>query len=129
MLEDFLGGHSAIGNLVMLVFGYIAKNPEVGIRIQKEVDHISENGKRLITLDDSVNMPYTEATIFEVLRHSSSPIVPHVSTENTIIAGYGVMEGTIVFINNYDLNTSEKYWKNPKDFSPDRFLENVTVRY
>lgn len=123
MLEDFLGGHSAIGNLVMLVFGYIAKFPNIGVRIQEEVDRVSRNGERIIILDDLENMPYTEATIFEVLRHSSSPIVPHVATENTVIAGYGIMEGTIVFINNYDLNTNEKYWDKPKDFNPDRFIE------
>lgn len=127
MLEDFLGGHSAIGNLVMLVFGYIAKFPEVGIRIQEEVDRVSQNGQRKIGLDDSESMPYTEATIFEVLRHSSSPIVPHVATENTSIAGYGIMSGTIVFINNYDLNTSEKYWDKPKDFNPERFIEYVPI--
>lgn len=70
-------------------------------------------------------MPYCVATIYEILRHSSSPIVPHVATENSQIGGYGVFEDTIVFINNYDLNTSEKYWDNPKDFNPERFLEAV----
>lgn len=71
------------------------------------------------------NMPYTVATIYEILRYSSSPIVPHVATENSQIAGYGVLKDTIVFINNYELNTSEKYWNNPKEFNPERFLETV----
>lgn len=127
MLEDFLGGHSAIGNLVMLALGYIAKHPEIGSRIQQEIDHVTENNKRNVTLYDTESMPYTVATIFEVLRYSSSPIVPHVATEDTCIAGYGVTKGTIVFINNYDLNTSEKYWTEPKRFNPERFLENATL--
>jgi len=33
-----------------------------------------------------------------------------------------VKEGTIVFINNYDLNTSNLYWDNPSKFNPDRFI-------
>lgn len=126
MLEDFIGGHSAIGNLVMLALGYIAKYPEIGARIQQEIDHVTEHGKRNVTLYDTESMPYTVATIFEVLRYSSSPIVPHVATENTCIAGYGVEKGTIVFINNYDLNTSEKYWDEPKRFQPERFIETAT---
>uniref|UniRef100_A0A182X2C8 Uncharacterized protein n=1 Tax=Anopheles quadriannulatus TaxID=34691 RepID=A0A182X2C8_ANOQN len=127
MLEDFLGGHSAIGNLVMLALGYIAKHPEVGHRIQREIDRITERGKRNVTLYDTESMPYTVATIFEVLRYSSSPIVPHVATEDTCIAGYGVTKGTVVFINNYELNTSERYWSEPKRFNPSRFIETATL--
>ncbi|XP_058127156.1 cytochrome P450 307a1 [Anopheles ziemanni] len=127
MLEDFLGGHSAIGNLVMLALGYIAKNPAVGQHIQSEIDRITERGQRNVTLYDTESMPYTVATIFEVLRYSSSPIVPHVATEDTCIAGYGVTKGTVVFINNYELNTSEKYWDEPKRFNPSRFIETATL--
>ncbi|EDW50589.1 GM13910 [Drosophila sechellia] len=123
MLEDFIGGHSAVGNLVMLVLAYIAKNVDIGSRIQEEIDAITEEEKRSINLLDMNAMPYTMATIFEVLRYSSSPIVPHVATEDTVISGYGVTKGTIVFINNYVLNTSEKFWVNPKEFNPLRFLE------
>ncbi|KMY97759.1 cytochrome P450 307a1 [Drosophila simulans] len=123
MLEDFIGGHSAVGNLVMLVLAYIAKNVDIGRRIQEEIDAITEEEKRSINLLDMNAMPYTMATIFEVLRYSSSPIVPHVATEDTVISGYGVTKGTIVFINNYVLNTSEKFWVNPKEFNPLRFLE------
>lgn len=128
MLEDFLGGHSAIGNLVMLILGYVVLHPEIGDRIQQEVDIVTENGARKVTLFDIDNMPYTVSTIYEVLRYSSSPIVPHVATDNVAISGYGISKGTIVFINNYELNTSEKYWTEPKLFKPERFLETVPMR-
>lgn len=127
MLEDFLGGHSAIGNLVMVSLGYIARNAEIGRRIQAEVDATTENGSRQVTLFDTDRMPYTLATIFEVLRHSSSPIVPHVATEDACISGYGITKGTLVFINNYELNTSDKYWDEPEVFRPERFLETVSL--
>lgn len=126
MLEDFLGGHSAIGNLVMLSLGYIVQNPEIGRKIQEEVDRTT-NGKRSVTLHDTEDMPYTVSTILEVLRYSSSPIVPHVATEDVCIAGYGVTKGTVVFINNYELNTCEKYWDQPEKFDPARFVEKVLV--
>lgn len=114
-----------IGNVVYLALGYIAKNPQAAKRIQDEINIITENGVKKITLYDIENMPYTVATIFEILRYSSSPIVPHVATENSQIGGYGVLKDTIVFINNYELNTSEKYWKNPEEFNPERFLELI----
>ncbi|XP_055322568.1 cytochrome P450 307a1-like [Sitodiplosis mosellana] len=128
MLEDFLGGHSAIGNLVMLILGHIVLYPEIGERVQKEVDSITENGSRTVTLFDIDNMPYTVSTIYEVLRYSSSPIVPHVATDDVAIAGYGISKGTIVFVNNYELNTSPRYWTQPEQFKPERFLECVPIQ-
>jgi len=85
-LEDFLGGHSAIGNLVMLALGHIARNPEVARRIQKEAEFVT-GGTRTVNLSDKPNMPFTEATILETLRISSSPIVPHVASQDTTIEG------------------------------------------
>lgn len=85
-LEDFLGGHSAIGNLIMLTLAAIVKNPEVGTRIQTEIDQVTSN-KRHVNLFDKTDMPYTEATILETLRTCSSPIVPHVANQDTSIGG------------------------------------------
>lgn len=125
MLEDFLGGHSAVGNLVMLSIAYVLRNPEVGVKIQEEVDRITEGGKRCVNFMDMEIMPYTMATIYETLRYCSSPIVPHVATEDSVVSGYGVTAGTVVFINNYELNTSPKYWNQPEKFLPERFIETI----
>ncbi|XP_072946827.1 cytochrome P450 307a1-like [Epargyreus clarus] len=127
MLEDFLGGHSSVGNLVMLCLAAVARDPEIGRRVKSEIDALTK-GKRQVTLSDRSSLPYTEATILECLRYASSPIVPHVATENAAVAGYGVEKGTIVFINNYELNTSEKYWDHPEKFDPTRFMERSKIR-
>lgn len=123
-LEDFLGGHSAIGNLVMITLASVVRYPEVAKRIQDEVDKVTNNGKRTVNLFDKNNMPYTEATILETLRTSSSPIVPHVATLDTSISNYSVKKGTVIFINNYELNLGEEYWKEPKAFKPERFVND-----
>nr|BAM73856.1 cytochrome P450 [Bombyx mori] len=77
MLEDFLGGHSSVGNLVMLCLTAVARDPEVGRKIRQEIDAVTR-GKRPVGLTDRSHLPYTEATILECLRYASSPIVPHV---------------------------------------------------
>jgi len=85
-LEDFLGGHSAVGNLTLLVLAEVVLHPEVGKRIQKEAD-AATGGERNVNLFDKPLMPYTEATILEVLRICSSPIVPHAASQDATIAG------------------------------------------
>ncbi|XP_058801128.1 cytochrome P450 307a1-like [Phymastichus coffea] len=130
-LEDFLGGHSAIGNLVMMVLSNVVSHPGVQRRIQQECDDVLRDkllprGVEHITLDERQDLPYTEATIWETLRVSSSPIVPHVSTCDTDIAGYSVAKDTVVFVNNYDLNLGESYWgADAKQFRPERFVKQV----
>lgn len=127
-LEDFLGGHSAIGNLIMVTLAYVVKHPEVAKRIQEEVDNATEHGKRLPNLFDKESMPYTEATLWEALRTASSPIVPHVASIDTEINGFTVSKGTVIFINNYELNLGNEYWDDPLAFKPERFLSiNNTV--
>lgn len=122
-LEDFIGGHSAIGNLVMVTLSEIVQNPEVGKRIQDEIDTVTK-GTRCPSLVDKPAMPYTEATLWETLRKASSPIVPHVATNDTSIDDFEIPKGTVVFINNYELNTSPEYWDQPELFKPERFLSS-----
>lgn len=128
-LEDFLGGHSAIGNLVMLILAHAAVTPTVQHKIQTECDRIlgKSNGESAqISLDDRQHMPYTDAVIWETLRISSSPIVPHVATVDTDIHGYPVKKDTVIFINNYELNLGEFYWGNDSMcFRPERFFVNI----
>lgn len=85
-LEDMVGGHSAVGNFLVKVLGYLVNNPKVQKNIQEEVDRITKC-ERLVNLTDRNQMPYTEASIMEALRMISSPIVPHVANQDSTIAG------------------------------------------
>lgn len=43
------------------------------------------------------------------------------------VPGYKVEKDTFIFLNNYDLNMSEKLWTSPKDFMPERFVQNGRI--
>lgn len=126
-LEDFLGGSSALGNVVMLLLGFMAKHPKVAATVQKELDEVTNMGQRPITVFDVDLIPYTMAVINETLRMCSSPIVPHVAMETANVNGYTIEKGTVIMINNYKLNTDEKYWDNPKAYDPERFLVKTYI--
>jgi cytochrome P450 family 307 subfamily A len=105
-LEDFIGGHSAVGNMVMLALSMVATRPHVAQAIRDEAERVT-GGQRLVRLYDKPDMPYTEATLFETLRFISSPIVPHVATEDTTIKG----EIDSWFCQNYYIGTNGKIQK------------------
>lgn len=125
-LEDFLGGHSAIGNLTALALGNTIIRPGVQKKIQQEIDEVSKRLGRddgVISMEDRAELPYTEAVMWETLRIASSPIVPHTASQDTVIDGHYIKKDTVVFLNNLELNLGEKHWgPNPLEFQPERFL-------
>ncbi|KAG8240091.1 hypothetical protein J437_LFUL019671 [Ladona fulva] len=121
-LEDIIGGHSAVGNMLIKILAFIAVRPEVQERVKSELKAALGGEKREIRISDRVVMPYTEAIVFEAIRLISSPIVPHVSNRDSTIGGYKVEKDTLIFMNNYDLNMSPELWDQPEAFKPERFL-------
>ncbi|CAG9861998.1 unnamed protein product [Phyllotreta striolata] len=125
-LEDIVGGHSAVSNFLMKVFGFLVNEPRVQRRIQEEIDENVGRDKH-ITIGDRKAMPYTEAAIYEAIRMIASPIVPRVANRDSSINGYKIEKGSVIFMNNYELNMSEELWERPKEFLPERFLKDGNV--
>ncbi|KAI2474235.1 hypothetical protein C4B38_000302 [Diabrotica virgifera virgifera] len=125
-LEDIIGGHSAVANFLAKLFAFLVNESEVQLKIQQEIDdNVGKN--KLVTIGDRNALPYTEAVIYEAIRLISSPIVPRVANRDSSINGYRVEEGSILFLNNYELNMSEELWEQPNKFMPERFLRNGTI--
>lgn len=82
-LDGILGGHSAIANLIIKIFAFIAKEPKVQKNIQEEIDQVV--GSRQLKISDQKNMPYLHATVIEAIRLIVSPILPRVASRNTFI--------------------------------------------
>lgn len=130
-LEDILGGHSATGNFLVKVFGFLGQYVEVQRKIQNEIDDTlakKNTGNTFsIELTDRNQMPYTEAVIMESLRLIASPIVPHVASQDSTIGGFLIEKDSLIFLNNYNLNMSAELWENPTEFKPERFIQNGHV--
>lgn len=145
-LEDIIGGHSAVGNFLIKLLGFLVKEPEVQRKMQEEIDSVarSEDGFKEITISDRTELPYTEGAIFEAIRLIASPIVPRVASQDSSIngktsskqnqtqhlnlqflsSGYRIKKDTVIFLNNLDLSMSEKLWDEPEKFKPERFVSN-----
>ncbi|CAG7831834.1 unnamed protein product, partial [Allacma fusca] len=69
-------------------------------------------------------MPYTEAMLSEVLRHSAilHASIYHSTMEDTTFEGFYLPKRTVVMSNLYLVHHSEELWSNPEDFYPERFL-------
>lgn len=131
-LEDILGGHSATGNFLVKIFGFIGQLPEVQQKIQQEIDNTLAKKRsgncNVIELSDRNQMPYTEAVIMESLRLIASPIVPHVASQDSSIGGFLIEKDSLIFLNNYNLSMSPELWDEPTVFKPERFIQNGHIQ-
>lgn len=130
--ENTLGG-----NLIMLL---TAGNNTVKITIQwlllllahhqeiqekAYIEIISHFAKEHPTWDDRERLPYIYASILESMRlFTQAPInSPRCAMEDTIVKGFKVPKGTVVYSNNWLMNHDDSYWKKPSEFQPERYLE------
>lgn len=103
---------------------HLVHHQDVLKKVQSELDNIAGRS-RLPCLDDIPFLPYTEATISEVLRksHVVPLATPHTTTSDTYLGKYFISKGTTVFANLYSCHMDENLWSNPETFDPTRFLD------
>lgn len=125
MNDIFSAGLETVTSTIEWSILFMILNPDCQKRVQEEIERVIGN-ERLPQLDDLSSMPYTEATIFEVLRRSSVVTLgnAHATLEDATIGGYLIPKGSQVLPNLYAMNMDAKLWQEPGKFDPTRFLVN-----
>ncbi|XP_062439648.1 cytochrome P450 1A5-like [Rhea pennata] len=124
LVNDLFGaGFDTVTTALSWSLMYLVTHPDIQKRIQEEIDQIIGRERRP-RLSDRGTLPYTEAFILEMFRHSSFlPFtIPHSTVKDTVLNGYYVPKDRCVFINQWQVNHDEKLWKDPLAFNPERFL-------
>ncbi|XP_006628951.1 cytochrome P450 1A1 [Lepisosteus oculatus] len=131
IVNDLFGaGFDTISTALSWSLMYLVAYPGIQEKIQKELDE-NVGREREVRLSDKPILPYLEAFILEMFRHSSFlPFtIPHCTTKDTVLNGFYIAKDTCVFINQWQINHDPITWKDPSSFSPERFLdaEGMTV--
>eukprot|EP00057_Strongylocentrotus_purpuratus_P018739 XP_011673213.1 PREDICTED: steroid 17-alpha-hydroxylase/17,20 lyase [Strongylocentrotus purpuratus] len=104
---------------------FMVEHRDIQSRCQAEIDR-AIGRKRVPVVDDRGSLPYTEATLYEVMRYSSIlPIaVPHATTCDVNFRGYRIPKGAVVMFNTYSMHYDPNAWESPTSFKPEHFLED-----
>lgn len=80
---------------------------------------------RQILINWFSSMPYTEATLREIMRFETlvPSSVPHRAIRDTNLAGFFIPKDTIIMMGLYALHNDKKVWGDPEIFRPERFLD------
>lgn len=122
-MDFFFPAISGATSQIALLLERLLLQPEVIAKMQAEIDDVVGRG-RLPSLDDRINLPYTEATLREGMRIDT--LVPsgiaHVALENTTLRGYDIPKGTIIMPGLDAMHNQQDVWGDPYRFRPERFL-------
>lgn len=103
---------------------YLAFFPEVQAKIHRHLDDVIGLDRRP-RLKDKNSLPYLEATITEIMRHSSFvyTTIPHRVRSDTTLGKYDIPENSQVIFDLRAIHHDPKHWKDPDTFDPTRFLD------
>ncbi|XP_026444276.1 cytochrome P450 71A9-like [Papaver somniferum] len=125
LMDMFIAGTDTSAVILVWTMTELIRNPTIMKIAQEEVR--SEIGfKEMVEESDLRKLSYIKLVIKEAFRlHPPSPLlVPRETSENCRINGYDIPIKTSVLINAKAISTDPKYWENPNEFLPERFLDS-----
>ncbi|XP_033126695.1 cytochrome P450 2U1-like [Anneissia japonica] len=123
IVDLIAGGSDTTSSTMKFMMMYSIVYKDVQRKIQEEIDTVVGH-QRNVVLEDIDNLPFTCATVYEVMRMTCSvPLgVPHSTTKETVFNGYHIPKGVQVIGNLYSIMHDPSTWESPEEFKPERFL-------
>lgn len=118
-----IAGTETTAKLSEWAMAEILKNHNVLKRVQEELAEVVG----LNNIVEEYHLPklqYLDATVKETFRlHPVTPfLVPRSSSKACLVGGYTIPKDCTVFLNVWSIQQDPRYWDNPLEFKPERFL-------
>nr|AYE67166.1 cytochrome P450 [Laodelphax striatellus] len=124
LVDLFMAGSDTTTNTISFLVQMLIQHPEVQERAQTEIDSICKG--REVCLADRKQLNYVEAVIMEVQRFCNvAPLtIPHRTKKQVKLEEFIIPQDTTVLVNLYSIHMDKKFWKDPENFRPERFLDS-----
>jgi len=121
----FLAGHETTANALAWTWHLLAQHEDVRAKMKAEIDAVL-GPDRMPGLDDVAKLPYTTAVLSESMRiYPPVWVVGRRALEDVIIGDYEVPARTIVITSQYLIHRDERFWPEPLEFRPERWLDEA----
>ncbi|CAH2061398.1 unnamed protein product [Thlaspi arvense] len=122
MIVMILAGTETLAGTLEWAMLNLLNHPEVLRKVRTEID-TKIGFDRLIDEPDTKNLPYLQGIVLETLRlHPAAPtLVPHMTSDDCVMAGYDVPRGTMLLVNVWAMHRDPSIWEDPEMFKPERY--------
>ncbi|KAI7755058.1 hypothetical protein M8C21_023540 [Ambrosia artemisiifolia] len=124
LLQDIMvAGTDTTTKVIEWVIAEMLKNSHVMKKAQEELaDVVGLNN--IVEETHLAKLKYLDAVIKETLRlHPVVPfLIPRSPSQDCVVGGYTIPKGSTVFLNVWSIQRDPRYWDNPLEFNPERFL-------
>lgn len=120
----FIAGTETTSAVISFTLYELSINPKTQDRVRQEITDVLQKYDE-ISYDSVQDMEYLECCLLETMRkYVSLQLIDREATEDYTIPGRNVVieKGTTVYIPFYAIHNDEKYFPNPKEYNPDRFI-------
>lgn len=124
-------GHDTTTSGISFTFYHLSQNKEIQQKVFEEVrDVFGDDPTSGVTHRQLQDLKYLEMVIKESMRiHPPVPIIGRRLTEDTLISGVTIPQGTNVLIPIYAIHRDTDFWSDPEKFDPERFSpDNMSGR-
>ncbi|KAF9530338.1 cytochrome P450 [Crepidotus variabilis] len=128
-----LAGHETTAHTLAFAFALLALYPEEQDKVHQQINSLLTEGASL-SYEDMPKFTYSMAVLYETLRMFPAVIyIPKVAAEDTVLRSttengdpisLSVPKGTSIALLTPALHYNPRYWEDPHNFKPERFLKD-----
>ena len=119
--------HDTTSTALTWSLAYLATHPKIQATLQKELDSVI--GRRLPTADDISKLEYTEKIFKETLRIRPSVwALSRLTNEEYKMGEYLIPRNSVIFMSQYAMHNSPKYYADPDKFIPERWTKEFLFK-
>ncbi|MHC0440174.1 cytochrome P450 [Flavobacterium sp. 3-210] len=117
----FIAGHETTANALTFTLHFLGKYPDVQQKVFDEITEIESQTDDVI--EQLQKMSYINAVLNESMRlYPPAWITDRQNVEDDVVGNFKIKKGTLIGISFFELHRNPKYWENPDEFIPERFL-------
>lgn len=119
-----LAGEDTTSNSISWAMFYLAQQPEIVKKIREEAHAVYREVAIAPSHEELAQLTYTNAVVQETLRiKPTSPQLYMESNEEVVLENLRIPKNTRIILQNKVAQTEEKYFTQPNEFLPERWLE------
>jgi len=117
----FIAGHETTANALTFTLQLLGSHLDVQQKVFEEILKVESESDDVV--EQLQKMTYINAVLNESMRlYPPAWITDRQNVEDDSLGEFNIKKDTLIGVSFYELHRNPKYWDNPEQFNPDRFL-------